>query len=274
MAHDLHDVMQRCRWREFLGGSISRFSAPHFRALRHHWLSVVRASRGTRPGCHCGANTRKGRAVMCASHPPTPICTPMAEAWTTEKVLADPVPAIGRVEPFAPQVAKPRLVEDLRLRLNPAIARLASADRTLPWEILPSDLGPQQQAPDPTLLRDQLAYWASIFDFDALQAKLARWPHYVADIDWCHRCHFVHQRSSRPDAIPLLLLHGWPSSFYEFWDLIEPLTEPSACASLYEPAVSPAGRRVCLYTCIHAYMRACLYTRIHASTASPLSSCH
>ena len=38
--------------------------------------------------------------------------------------------------------------------------------------------------------------------------------------------HFVHQRSTRPDAIALLIVHGWPGSFYEFRSIIEPLLNP------------------------------------------------
>ena len=40
------------------------------------------------------------------------------------------------------------------------------------------------------------------------------------------RLHFVHARSSRPDAVPLLLTHGWPGSFLEFERLVPLLTEP------------------------------------------------
>lgn len=46
------------------------------------------------------------------------------------------------------------------------------------------------------------------------------------DIDWCTSLHFVHKRSSRRDAIPIILIHGWPGAFYEFYPVIDRLTEP------------------------------------------------
>lgn len=52
-----------------------------------------------------------------------------------------------------------------------------------------------------------------------------RWPQFTVDLEGVS-LHFVHQRSQREDAIPLLLVHGWPGSFYEFYGLIEQLTNP------------------------------------------------
>ena len=51
------------------------------------------------------------------------------------------------------------------------------------------------------------------------------WDNFKVEIDGVD-LHYVYQRSSRTDAIPLLLVHGWPGSFYEFDKLIEPLTQP------------------------------------------------
>ena len=45
------------------------------------------------------------------------------------------------------------------------------------------------------------------------------------DIDGIN-LHFVHQKSSRPDAVPLVIVHGWPGTFYEFDRVIEPLINP------------------------------------------------
>ena len=53
-----------------------------------------------------------------------------------------------------------------------------------------------------------------------------RFPQFTTTIDDIE-IHFIHQRSSRADALPLLLLHGWPSSFYEFTKVIGPLSEPT-----------------------------------------------
>ena len=63
------------------------------------------------------------------------------------------------------------------------------------------------------------------FDWRAQEAKLNRFPQFVTDIDG-QRIHFLHVRSDRPDAMPLVLTHGFPSSVAEFTQLIDPLVSP------------------------------------------------
>jgi epoxide hydrolase len=75
------------------------------------------------------------------------------------------------------------------------------------------------------------AHWQS-FDWRALEARLNAYPQFVTEIDG-EDIHFIHVRSSREDATPLILTHGWPGSIVEFLDLIAPLTEP---AKLDDPA--------------------------------------
>jgi pimeloyl-ACP methyl ester carboxylesterase len=70
-------------------------------------------------------------------------------------------------------------------------------------------------------------YWASDFDWRTHEAELNAWPQFVTDIDG-QRIHFIHVRSKEPDATPLLLSHGYPSSVVEFLDVIGPLTDPRA----------------------------------------------
>lgn len=60
------------------------------------------------------------------------------------------------------------------------------------------------------------------FDWRAAEAELNRLPQFTTMIDR-QQVHFVHVRSARPDALPLLLTHGWPGSFIEFTRVIEPL---------------------------------------------------
>ena len=52
-----------------------------------------------------------------------------------------------------------------------------------------------------------------------------RWDHFKVDIDAIN-LHFVHQKSSHLNAVPLLIVHGWPGTFYEFDQIIEPLINP------------------------------------------------
>jgi pimeloyl-ACP methyl ester carboxylesterase len=74
-------------------------------------------------------------------------------------------------------------------------------------------------------VQDVCAYWANGYPWREREAALNRFDQFVTEIDGVD-IHFVHQRSSNPDAIPLLITHGWPGSIVEFHKVIEPLTEP------------------------------------------------
>ena len=70
-------------------------------------------------------------------------------------------------------------------------------------------------------------YWQTDFNWRATEARLNSYPQFTTEIDG-ERIHFLHVRSSRPDATPLILTHGWPGSIMEYLDVITPLTEPDA----------------------------------------------
>ncbi|MDT0265780.1 epoxide hydrolase [Streptomyces sp. DSM 44915] len=72
-------------------------------------------------------------------------------------------------------------------------------------------------------LRELAEYWRTGYDWRAHEARVNELPQYTTEIDG-QRVHFAHLRSPRPDALPLLLTHGWPGSFLEFLDVVEPLS--------------------------------------------------
>jgi pimeloyl-ACP methyl ester carboxylesterase len=74
-------------------------------------------------------------------------------------------------------------------------------------------------------VRDVCRYWAEEYDWRAREAALNRFDQFVTEIDGVD-IHFIHQRSSNPAALPLVITHGWPGSIVEFHKVIEPLTEP------------------------------------------------
>ncbi|NEE02267.1 epoxide hydrolase family protein [Phytoactinopolyspora halotolerans] len=84
-------------------------------------------------------------------------------------------------------------------------------------------------------LRDWVQHWRSGYDWRAHESELNRFPQYVTTIDG-HDVHFLHVRSPEPDALPLLLTHGWPNSFVEFTKTIGPLTDPRAYGVTSGPA--------------------------------------
>src|ERR671915_339021 len=74
-------------------------------------------------------------------------------------------------------------------------------------------------------LKDLAQYWADGFDWRQQEAKLNGHPQFTTQIDG-QNIHFLHVRSPEPDALPLIISHGYPSSIIEFLDIIGPLTAP------------------------------------------------
>ncbi|MGR6922917.1 epoxide hydrolase family protein [[Actinomadura] parvosata] len=70
-------------------------------------------------------------------------------------------------------------------------------------------------------------YWRTGFDWRAAEARLNAFPQFTTRIDG-QNIHFVHARSPEPDALPLIITHGWPGSVAEFMKIIGPLTDPAA----------------------------------------------
>ncbi len=103
-------------------------------------------------------------------------------------------------------------VDDLRNRLR--LARWADQIPGSGW-----DYGTDRDS-----LRDLCTAWADDYDFDAFEARCNRNDQLRGVIDGLD-LHVIHARSPRLDAPPLVLLHGWPSSPFEFFDVIEPLRD-------------------------------------------------
>ncbi len=74
-------------------------------------------------------------------------------------------------------------------------------------------------------LRELCEYWERDFDWRAQERRLNRYPHFKAAIDGLG-IHFVHVRGKGPDPKPLVLTHGWPSTFVELEKVVAPLSDP------------------------------------------------
>jgi epoxide hydrolase len=105
------------------------------------------------------------------------------------------------------------VLDDLRRRL--AQARLPDQIGGTGWEYgMPRDY-----------LRELVEYWRDEYDWRAQERRLNELPHFLSRIDG-QSIHFIHARSAHPEALPLLLTHGWPGSVVEFLDVIPRLTQP------------------------------------------------
>ena len=118
------------------------------------------------------------------------------------------------IEPFQIRVGDSVLL-DLHRRLEQT--RLPDRIEGTGWEYgIPVDY-----------LGQLVEYWLHDYDWRSEEARLNSFDHYRTAIDG-QQVHFIHARSARPDARPLLLTHGWPGSIVEFLDVIPRLTDPEA----------------------------------------------
>lgn len=76
-------------------------------------------------------------------------------------------------------------------------------------------------------LKELTEYWATDYDWRAHEKQLNEFPQFTTEIDG-QNFHFLHVRSPEPDAMPLVLAHGWPGSVVDFLRVIGPLTDPRA----------------------------------------------
>ena len=137
-----------------------------------------------------------------------------------------------RVEPFTIDVAD-GVLSDLDERL--ARTRWPDQVAGTGWDY----------GADTAYLRELVDYWQREYDWREQERAFNRFEHFRATVDGT-RIHFIHAQSRDPNAIPLLLLHGWPSTFVQMLDLIPLLTNPAAhgmpnAASFHVVAASLPG---------------------------------
>jgi pimeloyl-ACP methyl ester carboxylesterase len=107
------------------------------------------------------------------------------------------------------------VLADLRARL--ALTRFPDEADGSGW-LLGTDAG---------YLRELVDHWLHRFDWAAAQTRLNAFPQYTTEIDG-QRIHFVHVRGRGTAPLPLVLTHGWPSTFAELLPLVGPLADPAA----------------------------------------------
>jgi pimeloyl-ACP methyl ester carboxylesterase len=132
------------------------------------------------------------------------------------------VSQVAGPEPFRIEIPDETL-RDLRERL--ARTRWPDAIRQSGWEYGTSL----------DFLQQLVAFWREGFDWRAREASLNRLPHFRVRLDEL-AIHFVHVRAKESRALPILLTHGWPSTFYEMSRLIPLLADPAAYGGRAEDA--------------------------------------
>lgn len=92
------------------------------------------------------------------------------------------------------------------------------------WIMLTSSAQDSRHVVRPSCVQELLQYWREKYNWRHHEALLNSFPQYTLPVNG-QTIHFIHAPSSNPDAVPLLLMHGWPGSFYEFLKLLPLLQE-------------------------------------------------
>jgi len=114
--------------------------------------------------------------------------------------------------PFQVDVSDDELA-DLRDRLDKAR-----------WAPEPSG-GEQGYGVPNAFVQRLVKYWREQYDWRAWESRLNKYPQFTTTLDGAN-VHFLHVRSPEPDALPLILIHGWPGSVAEYLDVLGPLSDP------------------------------------------------
>ncbi len=120
-------------------------------------------------------------------------------------------PATGAVRPFRIEISDETLA-DLNRRLG--------LTRLLDFPLADPDLGL-----DSSILGRLLEHWRDRFDWRAVEARLNAVDHVLVEVDGMD-VHAVHVRGQGPSPLPLLVSHGWPSSFAEILPALDLMTRP------------------------------------------------
>src|SRR4051794_23898976 len=126
------------------------------------------------------------------------------------------------IRPFRVNVPKEQLA-DLRRRI---------AARRWPDKETVND---RSQGVQLAKLQELVRYWGTGYDWRKLEARLNALPQFITNIDGVD-IHFIHVRSKHPNALPVIVTHGWPGSIVEQLKIIAPLTNPTAHGGSAEDA--------------------------------------
>ena len=126
------------------------------------------------------------------------------------------------VEPFSVSVPQ-HAIDDLEQRLE--LTRWPERETVGDW----SQGVPLKKA------HALIAYWRDQYDWRRFETRVNAFPQYRTQIDGLG-IHFIHVRSPHPNALPILLTHGWPGSSVEFMEIIGPLSDPTRFGGRAEDA--------------------------------------
>ncbi len=139
-------------------------------------------------------------------------------------------PGTARGLASAPEAIRPFRVKVPRAALDDLRRRLR-ATRWPDKETVPD----RSQGTPLAKLQELVRYWRTDYDWRRLEARLNALPQFMTTIDGVD-IHFIHVRSRHPNALPVIITHGWPGSVVEQLEIIGPLTDPTRFGGRAEDA--------------------------------------
>jgi pimeloyl-ACP methyl ester carboxylesterase len=200
--------------------------APQPEAPLQRWI-VTAAAKGalglvvlTAPGYAQDVTVARRAGSVLSPEPAMSLDTVL---YTTPRPPATrPERADTFIRPFRISIPESALV-DLRSRI--------AATRWPTRELV----GDRSQGVQLATLRGLVRYWATEYDWRKAETRLNGYPQFVTKIDGVD-IHFIHVKSRHPNAMPMIMTHGWPGSVVELLETIDPLTNPTAHGGSAEDA--------------------------------------
>jgi pimeloyl-ACP methyl ester carboxylesterase len=127
------------------------------------------------------------------------------------------------IRPFTVPIVPQAALDDLRRRI--AATRWPEKET----------VADQSQGVQLATMQKLASYWGKDYDWRKCEAKLKALPNFITTIDGVD-IHFIHVRSKNPNALPMIITHGWPGSIVEQLKIIDPLTNPTAHGGKAEDA--------------------------------------
>lgn len=157
---------------------------------------------------------RRAVRLVCVNAVGMVLCMPSSAVGQSQAATTIRNAVNDSIRPFR-FTASDEALTDLRRRVE--------ATRWPERELVPDQSQGVQLATMQALAR----YWAADYDWRKMEAKLNALPQFTTKIDGLN-IHFIHVRSKHPNALPIIVTHGWPGSIIEQMKIIGPLTDPTA----------------------------------------------
>jgi pimeloyl-ACP methyl ester carboxylesterase len=141
----------------------------------------------------------------------------IASSWSQSpsSTAATAVQDSTAIRPFTVPIVSQAALDDLRRRI--AATRWPEKET----------VADQSQGVQLATMQKLASYWGKDYDWRKCEAKLKALPNFITTIDGLD-IHFIHVRSKNPNALPMIVTHGWPGSIVEQLKIIDPLTNPTA----------------------------------------------